>query len=167
MSIISVLNRDSLDEYLNQKDSPDLLKIEDCVNWSEIADLCIDFAAENNFKPETLKQREICLSFCEEEEIQNLNRDFRHKDQVTDVLSFNFQDISGLDEVLPLGDIIICPKRAQEQAWELGYSLRRELIFLFAHGVFHLLGYDHETEEEAEKMFALQKQVIKTYGILD
>lgn len=167
MSVISVLNRDSSNEYLNQKDSPELLEIESCVNWSEIAELCIDFAEKNDLETETLKQREICLSFCKEEEIQNLNRDFRNKDKVTDVLSFNFQDISGLDEVQPLGDIIICPKRAQEQAWELGYSLRRELIFLFAHGVFHLLGYDHETEDEAEKMFALQKQVIKTYGILD
>lgn len=167
MSIISVLNRDSLNEYLNRKDSPELLEIENCADWSEIAELCIDFAEKNDLETETLKQREICLSFCEEEEIQNLNRDFRNKDKVTDVLSFNFQDISGLDEVQPLGDIIICTKRAQEQAWELGYSLRRELIFLFAHGVFHLLGYDHETADEAEKMFALQKQVIKTYGILD
>jgi probable rRNA maturation factor len=49
----------------------------------------------------------------------------------------------------------------------MGYTLRRELIFLFAHGVLHLLGYDHETEKDAEKMFDLQKQVIKTYGILD
>jgi probable rRNA maturation factor len=83
------------------------------------------------------------------------------------VLSFNFQELQDTGEIQPLGDIIICTTRAQEQAWELGYTLRRELIFLFAHGVLHLLGYDHETEEDAEKMFNLQKQVIKTYGILD
>ena len=70
-------------------------------------------------------------------------------------------------DIEPLGDIIICAQRAAEQAEEYGYSLRRELIFLFIHGVLHLLGYDHETEAEVEEMFRIQKQVLQTYGILD
>jgi probable rRNA maturation factor len=163
MSQISVLNRDSKTQYLNKSDSNEILDIESCVNWSSLAELCIKLSDEMEFN----LNREICLSFCTESEIRDLNRNFRNKDSITDVLSFNFQELQDTGEIQPLGDIIICTRRAQEQAWELGYTLRRELIFLFAHGVLHLLGYDHETEEDAEKMFNLQKQVIKTYGILD
>jgi probable rRNA maturation factor len=163
MSQINVLNRDSKTQYLNKSDSNEILNIESCVNWSNLAELCIKLSDEM----ESNLNREICLSFCTESEIKDLNRNFRNKDSITDVLSFNFQELQDTGEIQPLGDIIICTTRAQEQAWELGYTLRRELIFLFAHGVLHLLGYDHETEEDAEKMFNLQKQVIKTYGILD
>jgi probable rRNA maturation factor len=163
MSQISISNRDSKTKYLNKSDDNEVLDIETCVNWSSLAELCIKLSdgMELNLC------REICLSFCTESEIKYLNRNFRNKDSVTDVLSFNFQDFQNTGEIQPLGDVIICTARAQEQAWELGYTLRRELIFLFAHGVLHLLGYDHETEKDAEKMFDLQKQVIKTYGILD
>lgn len=182
MSQISISNRDSRTKYLNKLDDNEILDIENCVNWSSIAELCIklsvqedDKSTENEVVPRSQEangmelnlHREICLSFCTESEIKDLNHNFRNKDSVTDVLSFNFQDFQNTGEIQPLGDVIICTAKAQEQAWELGYSLRRELIFLFAHGVLHLLGYDHETEEDAEKMFKLQKQVIKTYGILD
>jgi probable rRNA maturation factor len=163
MSQISISNRDSRTQYLNKLDDNEILDIENCVNWSSIAELCIKLSD----KMELNLNREICLSFCTESEIKDLNHNFRNKDSVTDVLSFNFQDLQNTEEIQPLGDVIICTARAQEQAWEMGYTLRRELIFLFAHGVLHLLGYDHETEKDAEKMFNLQKQVIKTYGILD
>ena len=187
MSHISISNRDSRTKYLNKLDDNEILDIENCVNWSSLAALCIKLSAQYQIQQKDDKStenevvlrsqeanemelnlnREICLSFCTESEIKDLNRNFRNKDSVTDVLSFNFQDLQNTEEIQPLGDVIICTARAQEQAWELGYTLRRELIFLFAHGVLHLLGYDHETEEDAEKMFNLQKQVIKTYGILD
>lgn len=183
MSQISISNRDPKTKYLNKSDGNEILDIESCVNWSSLAELCIKLSnqyqiqqkEDKNAGNEVLQgsqvelnlNREICLSFCTESEIQDLNRNFRNKDSVTDVLSFNFQDLQNTGEIPPLGDIIICTRRAQEQAWELGYTLRRELIFLFAHGILHLLGYDHETEEDTERMFNLQKQVIKTYGILD
>ena len=183
MSQISVLNRDPKTKYLNKSDGNEILDIESCVNWSSLAELCINLSNQYQIQQkedenagngvlqssqvELNLNREICLSFCTESEIKDLNRNFRNKDSITDVLSFNFQDLQNTGEIQPLGDVIICTARAQEQAWELGYTLRRELIFLFAHGILHLLGYDHETEEDAEKMFNLQKQVIKTYGILD
>jgi probable rRNA maturation factor len=163
MSQISVSNRDPKTKYLNKSDDSEVLDIETCVNWSSLVELCIKLSNQMELN----LNREICLSFCTESEIKDLNRNFRNKDSVTDVLSFNFQDLQNTGEIQPLGDVIICTARAQEQAWELGYTLRRELIFLFAHGVLHLLGYDHETEKDAKKMFNLQKQVIKTYGILD
>lgn len=163
MSHISISNRDSRTKYLNKLNDDEILDIERCVDWSSLAELCIKLSNEMELN----LNREICLSFCTESEIKDLNRNFRNKDSITDVLSFNFQYLQNTGEIQPLGDVIICTARAQEQAWELGYTLRRELIFLFAHGILHLLGYDHETEEDAEKMFNLQKQVIKTYGILD
>lgn len=183
MSQISISNRDPKTKYLNKSDGNEILDIESCVNWSSLAELCIKLSNQYQIQQkedenagngvlqssqmELNLNREICLSFCTESEIKDLNRNFRNKDSITDVLSFNFQDLQNTGEIQPLGDVIICTTRAQEQAWELGYTLRRELIFLFAHGILHLLGYDHETEEDAEKMFNLQKQVIKTYGILD
>ena len=181
MSQISISNRDSKTKYLNKLDDNEILDIETCVNWSSLAELCIKLSAHEDHEDnenaengvmqwsqvELNLDREICLSFCTESEIKDLNHNFRNKNSVTDVLSFNFQDLQNTGEIQPLGDVIICTARAQEQAWDLGYTLRRELIFLFAHGVLHLLGYDHETEKDAEKMFNLQKQVIKTYGILD
>ena len=183
MSQVSVLNRDPKTKYLNKSDGNEILDIESCVNWSSLAELCINLSNQYQIQQkedenagngvlqssqvELNLNREICLSFCTESEIKDLNRNFRNKDSITDVLSFNFQDLQNTGEIQLLGDVIICTTRAQEQAWELGYTLRRELIFLFAHGILHLLGYDHETEEDAEKMLNLQKQVIKTYGILD
>jgi len=102
--------------------------------------------------------KEISLSFCSAEEIQELNKKYRDKDYVTDVLSFP----AGTGIELPvLGDIVICVTRAQEQAHELGHSLKRELAFLFVHGLLHLLGYDHEISEDEERiMFDLQDQVL-------
>lgn len=100
--------------------------------------------------------KEISLSFCTATEIQALNKQYREKDSVTDVLSF-----PALAEVPTLGDIVICTSRAQEQASELGHSLKRELAFLFVHGLLHLLGYDHEISEDEERiMFDLQDQIL-------
>ena len=148
MSRISISNRDSKTKYLNKLDDNEILDIENCVNWSSIAELCIKLSVQEDDKStenevvlrsqeangiELNLHREICLSFCTESEIKDLNHNFRNKDSVTDVLSFNFQDLQNTGEIQPLGDVVICTTRAQEQAWELGYSLRRELIFLFAH----------------------------------
>jgi ssRNA-specific RNase YbeY (16S rRNA maturation enzyme) len=89
MSQINVLNRDSKTQYLNKSDSNEILNIESCVNWSSLAELCIKLSDEM----ESNLNREICLSFCTESEIKDLNRNFRNKDSITDVLSFNFQEL--------------------------------------------------------------------------
>ncbi len=107
-------------------------------------------------KSHHISDKEISLSFCSATEIQALNKQYRAKDSVTDVLSF-----PAIPEVPTLGDIVICVERAQEQADELGHSLKRELAFLFVHGLLHLLGYDHEVSEDEERiMFDLQDQVL-------
>ena len=107
------------------------------------------------------------------EEIQALNRDFRKVDAVTDVLSFplnSFEEGEALEQdpetgrVL-LGDIIICAQRAVEQAEEYGHSLLRELCFLTVHGMLHLMGYDHMTQEQETEMFEIQRQILETHQI--
>ena len=114
-----------------------------------------------------------------EEEIQTLNRETREIDRVTDVLSFPTLDgikgkaISGkdfpcdIDEEgrLLMGSIVICKKRAKEQAEEYGHSYERELHYLFVHGVMHCLGYDHITDEERAEMREREENVLNKLGI--
>lgn len=98
--------------------------------------------------------------------IQTLNRDFRKVDSVTDVLTFpawEGEDPLGGDGYL--GDIMICYERAALQADEYGHSLLRELAFLTVHGVLHLLGYDHMTEEEERVMREKQTMILTRMGV--
>lgn len=119
------------------------------------------------------------LVFTDEEGIRALNAKERGKDAVTDVLSFpNLDGILGkelkkedfpydLDEDgrLFLGSVVICRKRAEEQADEYGHSLKRELYYLAVHGLCHLLGYDHETEEDKAEMRAEEEAVLSAMNI--
>lgn len=119
------------------------------------------------------------LVFTDEEGIRSLNAKERGKDAVTDVLSFpnldgiykkalNEEDFPyDLDEEgrLFLGSVVICKKRAAEQAEEYGHSLRRELYYLTVHGMCHLLGYDHEREEDKAEMRAEEEAVLAKMGV--
>lgn len=100
---------------------------------------------------------EVSLSFVGEDEIRGLNKDFRGKDEVTDVLSFpSFDEYTRV-----LGDIVICVPRAKIQAEEIGNSLEEEITYLSLHSSFHLLGYDHMDEEEKKLMRAKEKLALK------
>ena len=105
----------------------------------------------------------LSVSFVSEDEIRELNRSYRDKDSVTDVLSFpQFDPYEYLQDwgEVSLGDVVICPDRAKKQAEEYGHSTERELIYLFVHSCFHLLGYDHETEEEKAIMREKEEKVM-------
>lgn len=108
---------------------------------------------------------EISFSVVSEETIKELNRDYRGKDQVTDVLSFPLFEQGQIEESGMLGDVVICSKRAEDQAQELGHSYEREIIYLTVHSILHLLGNDHETDSEKEEMRRLEKEVMKTLGV--
>lgn len=100
--------------------------------------------------------------------IHELNKNYRHIDRETDVITFALEDEDSI--VLPstervLGDIYISIDKAKAQAEEYGHSLLRELSFLAVHGFYHLLGYDHMEEDEAKIMFAKQEEVLSAYGI--
>lgn len=118
---------------------------------------------------------EMSLSVVETDEIRKLNNQFRGVDAVTDVLSFPTLDLGKvqLDHMdfppdavnsktgkLNLGDVIICLKRAKEQAANYGHSLKRELCFLALHGLLHLLGYDHMNEADEKEMMTLQDEIL-------
>ena len=96
---------------------------------------------------------EVSVTIVDNEEIRKINNKFRNIDRATDVLSFPLIDFD--NESLPddgskiyLGDIIISIERAKEQAKEYGHSIDREIGFLTAHSMLHLLGYDHMVPEE-------------------
>ncbi len=129
----------------------------------------LQFAALEERVP---KDSEVSVTFVTNKHIQEINRDYRGKDQPTDVISFALEE-TGEDEVeiqgadLPshLGDIIISIEKAKEQAEEYGHSFMRELGFLSVHGFLHLLGYNHMTKEEEEKMFSRQKEILEKFGL--
>ncbi len=100
------------------------------------------------------------------ERIRSLNRDFRHVDAVTDVLTFPaWEGEISLCADGYLGDIMICYERAGEQAIAYGHSLNRELSFLAVHGVLHLLGYDHMTEADERVMREKQTAILNSIGV--
>ncbi|HHX00866.1 MAG TPA: rRNA maturation RNase YbeY [Acholeplasmataceae bacterium] len=97
---------------------------------------------------------EISLILVNNEEIRNLNRDYRNIDRETDVLSFVDEDGEYL------GDIFINIERVYSQAKEYNHSVEREFAFLLVHGILHLKGYDHHTNEEEIEMFAKQEEIL-------
>lgn len=114
---------------------------------------------------------EIDVSLVDDEMIHSINRDYRHVDRVTDVISFAFNDdktpkdqIGSPEVERMLGEILICLPQAQRQAKEIGNSEYRELSFLFVHGLLHLLGYDHMKKEDEEIMFPLQEVILGKAG---
>ncbi len=98
---------------------------------------------------------EMNIVFLSKDQIQEMNRNYRNIDKVTDVISFPDQDENYI------GDIFICLDRAREQAVDYGHSIEREIGFLAVHGYLHLLGYDHHTEAEEKIMFAKQEEILK------
>lgn len=123
--------------------------------------------AMENVPPET----NLSLSFVDNEEIRALNRTYRGKDAVTDVLSFPVYEAEEIDALKEsgrldvLGDIVINMDRVRAQATEFGHSLEREMLYLAVHSFLHLLGYDHETEEEKRKMRAREEALMEKIGV--
>ena len=119
---------------------------------------------------------EISFTFTDNESIREINRMYRDIDRATDVLSFPMLEFDEFDEIdagfetdegkVMLGDIVISLERAREQANELNHSFRREMAFLTAHSMLHLLGYDHVDDEEGERiMIEKQNKVLNKLGI--
>ncbi|MDC7975950.1 rRNA maturation RNase YbeY [Bacillus sp. BLCC-B18] len=115
---------------------------------------------------------ELSVTFVDNERIREINRDYRDKDQPTDVISFAMEEmgegemeIVGAEMPRMLGDLIISIPRAKEQAEGYGHSFDRELGFLALHGFLHLLGYDHMTEEDEKEMFGRQKEILESFGL--
>lgn len=117
---------------------------------------------------EGLENTSFNLIIVDNEYIHELNKTYRNIDRETDVITFALEDedslVIGTDERI-LGDIYISIDKARSQAEEYGHGLLRELAFLAVHGFYHLLGYDHMSQEEEEIMFKKQEEVLLEYGI--
>lgn len=122
----------------------------------------------------------VNLSFVGEKRIRELNKSTRNMDKVTDVLSYPYTNLKVNQKLkiedysydvdlktgfLTIGDIYICSKRAQQQAKEYNHSLKREICFLFCHGMLHILGYDHIEEKDAKIMEEMQHKILDKLGI--
>ena len=117
-------------------------------------------------KRERLENVEFNIIFVDSDTIHEINRNYRHVDRVTDVISFALEDNETITlDHRVLGDIYICVERAEEQAKEYGHSFLRELAFLSIHGLLHLLGYDHMEKEEEKIMFSKQEDILNEFGI--
>ncbi len=107
---------------------------------------------------------EVSVSFVGDEEIRDLNRDYRGVDKSTDVLSFPMDDEFIIVSRI-LGDVIINTRRVMEQAKGLGHSNERELSYLTVHSILHLLGYDHMEDEDKREMREREKLAMKELSI--
>jgi len=121
-------------------------------------------AAEQALASLGLSAVELSILLCDDDFIHPLNRDYRGKDKPTDVLSFAMREEGDPNDPV-LGDVIISIERAQEQATERGHEIGVELALLLVHGILHLLGYDHEDDEEAQVMEAKEKEILSTLDV--
>lgn len=115
---------------------------------------------------------ELSVTFVTNEAIHEINKEYRHKDAPTDVISFALEELGEgetaiIAEGMPriLGDVIISIDRTREQAEEFGHSFERELGFLAVHGLLHVLGYDHMVPEDEKIMFGKQDEILESYGL--
>ena len=114
------------------------------------------------------KNTEVSIMIVDNSYIQELNFIYRQQNRPTDVLSFAMNELSddepdydSSEELNILGDIVLSLEQASLQSNEYGHSLERELGYLVAHGMLHLMGYDHETDEEARVMRSLEEKIMK------
>ena len=129
---------------------------------------------EGELDPESLdNEPEIGVTIVDDNTIRELNRDYRGKDSVTDVLSF--PQFEGHDDLLAdlqsggastlIGDVVICFEQAGRQAEEYGTGITREMLYLFVHSIMHLFGYDHMEEDEKAVMRAREEEVLAAIGV--
>jgi probable rRNA maturation factor len=107
---------------------------------------------------------EVTIRLVDSDEIITLNRDYRHKDKATNVLSFPFEVAPGIDIAL-LGDIVICHSVIAKEAAQQGKSVNNHYAHMVTHGVLHLCGYDHQDDPAAEKMETLETNILAAQGI--
>lgn len=136
-------------------------------------DIKIDFLNEKDIEnivflvlEEVNQEGMVSIHIVGDKKIRDLNERYRDKDETTDVLSFSALEGEQFQkETKDLGDIFISLPQIKKQAEEYEVTNTEEFIRMLVHGILHLMGHDHQEQEEAEKMFSLQKKIIK--GVLD
>lgn len=165
MNKISIDLDENLVNYIKEKCGRDIT--------SDIETIVQTALEEKNINSQSVS---ISINAVDKEEIHEINREYRNVDRPTDVLSFpifsreEINDFSSLDDSkkvkeLELGDIIICIDILQEHAIEYKTGILREMLYMITHGVCHLLGYDHEIEDEKKEMRILEEKILNKIGI--
>jgi len=144
----------------------------ECEHWSKLADLdALVEKALNAARLEAGKSlfsgAEVSLLFCDDGRIQELNREWRGLDKPTNVLSFPAALADRLATAPLLGDIAIAFETVSKEARDEDKTLSDHTSHMIVHGFLHLLGYDHENEEEADEMEDLERRVLARLGITD
>ena len=118
-------------------------------------------------KKQSLEKCEFNIIIVDNDKIHEINKEYRGIDRETDVISFAMEDEMDVEykDFRLLGDIYISLDKVKSQAKEYGHSELREICFLATHGILHLLGYDHMTEADENKMFSLQNELLDGYNI--
>jgi len=116
---------------------------------------------------EDIEGQGIVILLTDDDSVQTLNRDFRQKDYATNVLSFPSAQTPGGNPEGQIGDIALAYGVCAREAAEQGKPLSHHLQHLVAHGVLHLLGYDHEGDDEAEAMEALEREILAGLDVPD
>jgi len=112
--------------------------------------------------PKSKSEQLVSVALVSAQTIRQLNKKYRKKDQVTDVLAFaQPKDFDQVEE--PIGEVIICSVRAKKQANEHHHSFQKEINKLALHGYLHLIGYDHKRAKQAEQMEKLEKIILKRF----
>ena len=121
---------------------------------------------KRTLKVEKVKNAVFTVILVDEKKIQELNRDYRNIDRITDVISFAFEDNDKREynKMRILGEIYICIPRMKQQALDYGHAETREIAFLGVHGLLHLLGYDHMKKEDEEIMFGKQELILNGFN---
>jgi probable rRNA maturation factor len=123
---------------------------------------------------------EVEVSNVAKKEIKKINKAARGRGEITDVLSFpnllidgfpvkknDFKtDVNPESGLLTLGEIVVCYDKIKEQAEEFGHSYKRECCYLFLHGLLHLFGFDHETEDEKTEMRGIEEEIMAAVGVI-
>ncbi|AJI54115.1 rRNA maturation RNase YbeY [Francisella philomiragia] len=130
----------------------------------DLLEKCFALVADKH----NISQAEVNVSIVSNQEIQQINKQFRHKDKPTNIISFEFEKPEGLPEDIAadfLGDIVIAPDVLKKEAKEQNKNLDAHWQHIFIHGLLHLLGYDHIDDIEAEEMENLEIELLAELGI--
>ncbi len=125
--------------------------------WREEISSALEMATD--FLQKDFSETEVSVVFADDQEVQNLNKTFRHKDKPTNVLSFPSEEKG------ELGDIILAYETVVQEAQMSGISPLHHTLHLVIHGFLHLLGYDHENENEAKEMENMEIRILKALNI--
>lgn len=106
----------------------------------------------------------ISINIVTDDEIKSINKEYRFKDKVTDVITFSYEDVDNFNDlfaVRELGDVFIAIDYVNNNCKLIGNTMSREVSFVLAHGILHTLGYSHDTLEDEKVMFELQEKLIR------